>query len=662
MVTRRRKLSKLAVVGTAVACAAFVLAACGSSSTTTTTTAAATTHMVKVPGGTLTIAEAPAGGPNYIFPMMGGAYFSVATFQLLYLLYRPLYWFGVGSTPLLNEGLSVADEPVYSNHDRTVTISMKGYKWSNGETVDAQDVVFWMNLLKANATSWAGYAPGPGQFPGDVTNVVANNKTDTVTFTVDATYSSYWFTYNELSQITPLPVTWDITSASGKPGSGHCSSASYASIEAPISPSTGALADVSASAKACAAVYSFLTGKTEAADLGTYATNKLWQVVNGPFHLTQYDATDNGATLVPNPKYSGPVKSSLKALVLAPFTTDTAEYNVLLSGKTLQIGAIPPQDLPTYKGAAFSKSGQPLAGKNNPSVAGKYNLVPAYPWGVNYFSLNFTNPTSGPIFKQLYIRQAMQSLMNQTLWIQLFNAGYGAPTYGPVPVFPPTKLATSQESTNPYPYSPSHAKSLLSSHGWKVVVDGTTTCVKPGTKSDQCGTGIAKGAKLSFNYLYMSGATAFDAQIQELQTTWALAGIKLQLSEKSFGDVISIAATPCVAGKACNWDIANWGGGWVYAPDYYPTGEEIFATGAGSNFGDYSNPTADSLIKLTNTSSSLKALYNYENFLAKNLPGIWQPETALAFNEVAKNVCGFAPENPLLTWVAEDWYFCRPAN
>jgi len=67
MVTRRRKLSKLAVVGTAVACAAFVLAACGSSSTTTTTTAAATTHMVKVPGGTLTIAEAPAGGPNYIF-------------------------------------------------------------------------------------------------------------------------------------------------------------------------------------------------------------------------------------------------------------------------------------------------------------------------------------------------------------------------------------------------------------------------------------------------------------------------------------------------------------------------------------------------------------------------------------------------------------------
>ena len=42
----------------------------------------------------MTIAEAAAAGPNYIFPMMGGAYFSVSNFQLIYLLYRPLYWFG----------------------------------------------------------------------------------------------------------------------------------------------------------------------------------------------------------------------------------------------------------------------------------------------------------------------------------------------------------------------------------------------------------------------------------------------------------------------------------------------------------------------------------------------------------------------------------------
>jgi peptide/nickel transport system substrate-binding protein len=52
-------------------------------------------------------------------------------------------------------------------------------------------------------------------------------------------------------------------------------------------------------------------------------------------------------------------------------------------------------------------------------------------------------------------------------------------------------------------------------------------------------------------------------------------------------------------------------------------------------------------------------MYNYENYLAKQVPDIWQPETALQFNEVAKNVCGFAPENPLFSWVPENWHFCK---
>jgi hypothetical protein len=44
------------------------------------------------------------------------------------------------------------------------------------------------------------------------------------------------------------------------------------------------------------------------------------------------------------------------------------------------------------------------------------------------------------------------------------------------------------------------------------------------------------------------------------------------------------------------------------------------------------------------------------------VPDIWQPETALEFNEVGKNVCGFTPQNPLFSWTAEDWYFCRTAK
>jgi peptide/nickel transport system substrate-binding protein len=658
--TRRRNLTRLAALGSAIVSAVLVLAGWGSSPVQSVAARqpARTTHMVRIKGGTLTVAEAAADGPNYIFPMMGETYFFLANFQLIYLLYRPLYWFGTGSSPALDKSLSLAIAPVYSSDDKSVTIAMKGYKWSDGENVEAQDVVFWMNMLKADATSWGGYEPGPGQFPGDVTNVVADTKADTVTFSLDAAYSPYWFTYNELSQVTPLPIAWDITSAGAKAGSGGCSSASYSSITTSVSPS-GVLTPLSASAKACAAVYTFLTGKTEAADLGTFASNPLWKVVDGPFTLTSFDATDYGATLVPNRSYSGPVKSSLDKLELMPFTTDSAEYQMLES-RSIDIGYVQPQDVPTYTGQAFTKNGLPLAGNNDPSLAAGYDLDPAYLWAVNYFALNYTNPVSGPIFEQTYIREAMQSLMNQAGWIQAFDAGYGAPTYGPVPVYPPTDFVTAEEKSNPYPYDPPHARALLSSHGWKVVPGGLTTCRKPGTALDECGARIPKGAALSFTYLYYEGDASFDDQIQALDASWEKAGIQLKLQgSKVFDGVISTAATPCTAGSSCAWGIANWDGGWDYAPDYYPTGEQLFAAGAGSNFGKYSNPTADKLIAATNTSSSLDALYSYENYLARQVPEIWQPETTIELNEVAKNVCGFSPENPLFTWAAEDWYFCK---
>ena len=654
---QKHKLSKLAAVGTAMACAVFVLALGATSfASPSKTTKAQVAHIVKIPGGTMTIAEAANGGPNYIWPMMGGQYFSVSNFELIYMMFRPLYWFGVGSTPNLNPSISLAYAPKYTNNSRTVTVNLKAYKWSNGLPVTSRDVLFWMNMLKANATSWAGFAPGPGQFPGDVKNVTTPNAT-TVVFTLNATYSSYWFTYNELSQISPLPKAWDITAAGAKAGSGQCGSAAYSAIVTSFN-AKGALVDNSAAAKRCAAVYTFMTGKTEGGDLGTYATNPLWQIVDGPFKLSSYDATTNGASVVPNPLYSGPNKPSINKLVLAPFTTDASEYNVLQAGHAINIGYVPPQNLPVYKGAAFSKSGVPLAGKNAGAVAKNYNLNPAYPWGVNYYGLNYNNANSGPMFKQLYIRQAMQSLMNQTLWIQLYNAGYGAPTYGPVPVFPPTNLVTPQETKNPYPYSPSHAQALLSAHGWKVVPNGTDTCTSPGTGPANCGAGIPSGASLSFNYLYYNGAVSFNQQIQQMATTYALAGIHLNLEPKNFGDVIGAAFGPPCTASTC-WDMANWGGGWIYSPDFYPTGEEIFATGAGSNAGGFSNGHLDALIKTTNSSSSLSALYNYENFASTILPVIWQPETALTFNEVGKNVCGFNPENPLFSWEAENWYFCK---
>ena len=365
---------------------------------------------------------------------------------------------------------------------------------------------------------------------------------------------------------------------------------------------------------------------------------------------------------MPNKVYSGSPKPLIDRLVIRVFNTYPAQFNAL-KDNTLDIGDISigqgPQDLPLYKSNTWCENG-PCVGVNNPQLAKSHNLTPVYGWSINYFVLNFRNPTVAPIFKQLYIRQAMQSLLNQTLWTQLVG-GYAQPGYGPVPVFPPTEFASRQETTDPYPYSPPHAKALLSSHGWKVVPNGITTCVKPGTAPDECGAGIPKGDQLSFTFLYY---VAFRPPVQEMASSWARAGIKLLLEAKPGPDVIGVAFTPCTAGKACPWEMAFWGGGWIYGPDYYPTGEQIFATGAGSNAGGYSDPTADKYIEATNHSSSLSSLYAYENYLADQLPVIWLPQQSVSLAEVAKNVCGWTPGNlnPVLNWTPENLYFCRPAK
>jgi len=43
--------------------------------------------------------------------------------------------------------------------------------------------------------------------------------------------NSYWFTYNELSQITPLPIAWDITATGGGPRFGGCANAPFGTVD-----------------------------------------------------------------------------------------------------------------------------------------------------------------------------------------------------------------------------------------------------------------------------------------------------------------------------------------------------------------------------------------------------------------------------------------------
>jgi len=593
----------------------------------------------KVSGGTVRWAEPPGTPPTYIFPFMSGTQSSVDNIsQFQYLMYRPLYMFGFpGNTnTTLNPTLSLASTPTYSNNDTEATIALKSYKWSNGESVTASDVLFFMNILHAETANWYAYVPG--LMPDNIKNITVNSPTS-ITFTFNKSYDPTWMNYNQFSQITPFPLAWDVTSSGGAPGSGACSNGTYGAA------STDA---------ACTKVYNFLSG--QAGNLSTYASNPIWGVVDGPYTIAasmggSFSATGQ-VTMVPNPAYSGPQKATVK-VVQEPYTTDSAEFNALLGGN-VDIGYVPQQDL--TKGTTNAS----VPGPNNPRLTSFY-LTPWILYGFNYAVLKMEstgdNGNAGAIYRQLYFRQAMQSMVNQPAMIQKFLLGYAVPTYGPVPVLPKNDLVDAYEQSNPYPYNPSHAKSLLTSHGWKVVPNGVDTCEKPGSGPSECGAGIPKGAQLNFTMVYASGTQWQQQVIDVEQSAWSSIGIKTQVEGNTFPTVISNYGAPCVTGQPCTVEEGWWGGGWEYSPDYYPSGELLFSTGAGSNAGNYSSAKADTLIAQTNTTNvNLDA---YQNYIAQQLPFIWEPNADYELSEVRSTLRGVAPQNPFANLFPEYWYYVK---
>jgi peptide/nickel transport system substrate-binding protein len=438
--------------------------------------------------------------------------------------------------------------------------------------------------------------------------VATNAKT--LVLTLDQSYSPTWFTYNELSQITPIPQqAWDETSAAG-----------------PI----GNYDETTAGAQA---VYTFLAQQSSTP--ATYATNPLWKVVDGPFQLKSFQTTGY-SVFVPNPKYSGPVKAKISQLIEQPFTTDSAEFSSLRAG-SLDYGYIPAQD--TSEIPLLTSQG--------------YTSTPWIGWSINYFPMNYNNPTVGPIFKQLYFRQAVQHMVNQPVDVKKALFGYGYPTYGPVPIKPKNSLSTVQESNNPYPYNPKASASLLKANGWDVKPGGTSTCAKPGTGAGECGAGITQGEALTFNLQYASGQTYITQEMQQLKSNLSSVGIQLNLTSAPFDTVIANAA-PCKVGPTCTWEMENWGQGWSYGPDYYPTGESIFATGSGINEGSYSDATNDANINATHTVSGTAVLNTYENYLAKQLPDVWQPNPDFQVSEITTKLKGVT-QSPLLNFTPEYW-------
>jgi peptide/nickel transport system substrate-binding protein len=131
------------------------------------------------------------------------------------------------------------------------------------------------------------------------------------------------------------------------------------------------------------------------------------------------------------------------------------------------------------------------------------------------------------------------------------------------------------------------------------------------------------GVKLEWQMLGISGDIAQTNLQQLLVSGWSQEGIKVGIQPELFDNIISTANQQ----HPTSWDMADWGGGWTYQPDYYPSGDGLFNTNAASNFQGYSSKTMDQLINTSiapasSEAQSLKNLYAYELYTAQQLPGV----------------------------------------
>jgi peptide/nickel transport system substrate-binding protein len=548
---------------------------------------------------------------SWIFPLENEANYEVWDGDVENGSWMPLFFAGKGSKTGIEYTMSIGKKPVYSDGDTKVTINLNtDFTWSDGTKVTSTDIKFFFEVDTAGKHTLGDYLPG--ELPDDITSASYPGPY-TVVLHLNHAYNPTWFTGNQLSWIYPLPAqAWDKTCAT-------C-------------PVTNAAATPSGAAQ----VFKFLYSQAET--LATYSTNPLWKTVDGPWVISSYDATTYDAGFTANPHYTGPTKPRLAGYKLYSFTTATAELDALRSG-TVTFGWLPLSD--ASEASYFDSHGFAVK-----------------PWRFFYnevIEFGYTSKTWGALVKQLYVRQAFQHLVTQKLYITRTLHGYGIVDYGVVADYPGSDYVSATLRKDPYPFSLSAARTLLTEHGWKKGSNGIDVCERPGTGAHDCGAGIAKGKALSLRFMYATGTTAFLAQVSAFQTVAKEVGIGITLDGQTEDTMFSIAGV-CPTSPPCDWGLAGYSGYmWPFGQYHIlPTGDNQFGKG---NFwaGGYTTAKAQKLINAADDSPGLRPLYADEDYLSKNVASLWWPleDTVVV---AKKHLQGWQNLSPYGTIYPQFWY------
>jgi peptide/nickel transport system substrate-binding protein len=544
-------------------------------------------------GGTITEGQITGQTPTDIFPIINGETCSTETFEFVADQYIPLYYGPTGARPEINPSLSAGEPAKFSDGDKTVTITVKpGLKWSDGTPITGQDVLFDYDLIlaasKASPANFCQYA-SPTQFPFNVKSISASGNT--VTMHLTGKVNPNWFVTNQLQDtnggLYPLPATdWNVD-ASGK------------------------VTDWATNPKDALAIVEYL--QKEGADISTFASSPLWKVVDGPYKLQSFSATNSSYVLVPNPDY-GLSPKARATFDVNTYTSSTAELNALESG-SLDIGGLDAGSqlnaIPKLKSEGYSVFGGPSWG-----------------WFGGYFNFKDKTDDFNNVIAQTYIRGVFAELANQPAIVDHVYHGWAVPAYGPVPTAPFSPFVPSNANKPAYLYNPSKAVATLKAHGWDVKPGGQTTCAKPGTASNECGAGIPAGTPIKFVWANVPESTAATGVLESEafgSEAKQAAGIDVTFQTKTFNFLTSNYNNENPAAKKYynDWGVNNYGG---VETDYYPTQDGILNSTGSLNDGSYDDPTADKLMAASIVSPSTNAIKQEVAYLSKSYPVFFFPD------------------------------------
>lgn len=550
--------------------------------------------------------------PNWILPVGAAGKLNTNNLAIAASLWEPLVAYdGSTGTVAWHKDASIASDVTFNAGNTSATITLAKRTWSDGKPITSRDVQFWFNLIKANKKDWGNY--NQGFAPDNWTKLTIIDDTH-FTIDFDKAYNPEWMLANELVLITPLPQhVWDKESASG------------------------AVGDYDKTTDGAVSVWNYIN--SEAGKIAEYATNPLWQVVSGPYKLKTFSTSGN-VTLTANTAYDGGEKAQIKTVNLQPFTSADAEVNAVRSGQ-VDYGYISPSDLSSK--SQFTSNG--------------YDVKPWTAWAITYMPYNFNNPAMGAVFKQLYARQAIQESIDQSTLVSKVFSGAATAGYGPIPQSTDSTFLSDAQKNNPYPFSTETARKLLTDHGWKPGGDGIMTCQNPGSGAGQCGEGVKAGTVFTMQVLSQSGSDVTDNEMSALQSSFKASGIGFTIKTAPVNSVLSQTPT-CTSGQAvCKWQLSYFGtaGSWYFPA--YPTGDSLFKTGGGANFGSYSDSQTDALIVATTQSSDTSAIQKYSALLAQQLPVIWLPEPDYQISVVKTGLT--APQDPMANFHPARWSWSK---